>query len=63
MAANDLFEEAEGNVTDAQPSASVAGNWGTLLRDLANATRDPAEGESIPSERGSTVGYRCEGIT
>lgn len=41
MAASGLFEEAEGNVTDAQPSASVAGNWGTLLRDLANATRDP----------------------
>ncbi len=41
MAASALFEEAEGSVTDAQPNASVAGNWGTVLRDLANASRDP----------------------
>jgi hypothetical protein len=45
MAANGLFEEAEGNVTNAQPKAPVAGNWGTTLRDLANTTRDPVEAD------------------
>ena len=45
MAANGLFEEAEGNVTEAQPKAPVAGNWGTTLRDLANTTRDPVEAD------------------
>jgi hypothetical protein len=42
IAANGVFEEAEGKVTEAQPNAAVAGNWGTTLRDLANASRDPA---------------------
>jgi hypothetical protein len=43
LAANEIFEEAEGKATEAQPKPFVAGDWGTMLRDLANATRDPAE--------------------
>jgi hypothetical protein len=43
IAANDLFEEAEGKASEAQPNAPVAGNWGTTLRDLAKTSRDPAE--------------------
>ena len=45
LAANDLFEEAEGKAKDAQPKAFVAGNWGSVLRDLANTSRDPSEAD------------------
>jgi hypothetical protein len=41
--ANEILEEAEGKVMDAQPSPSTAGNWGTLLRDLANLSRDATQ--------------------
>jgi hypothetical protein len=38
--ANNLFEEAEGKADTAQPKGFVAGNWGTVLRDLANSNRE-----------------------
>jgi hypothetical protein len=53
LAANELFEEVGGKASAAKTTAFVganayiAGNWGTLLMDLANLTREQREADRI----------------